>query len=144
MLLLRLLAHLFFKDKDRHLVAKCDIHHTSRHVTQFQQDVIFVRQKEVKGFLPNKYRTPVNLCLFSTTYFLPGTFEEKTGSYTMSLNRLFVLTNSLKVGRRLLPRNGQSGKEVLSHLQLQRSIKTNSRNLAYAKDLFLGKVNKVR
>ncbi|XP_041945744.1 complex I assembly factor ACAD9, mitochondrial isoform X2 [Alosa sapidissima] len=62
----------------------------------------------------------------------------------MSLNRLFVLSNSFKVGRRLMrPGIGQTGKGVvLSHLQLQRSIKTNSRNLAYAKDLFLGKVNK--
>ncbi|XP_030633482.1 complex I assembly factor ACAD9, mitochondrial [Chanos chanos] len=61
----------------------------------------------------------------------------------MNLNRLLLISKSVKLGSRLLTsRTGQTGKDLAAQLQVQRSIKTSSRNLAYAKDLFLGKVNK--
>lgn len=60
----------------------------------------------------------------------------------MNVNRFVVLSKSVKIGQRLLARNTRHvGKEVV-RVQQQRSIKTHSRNLAYAKDLFLGQVNK--
>lgn len=60
----------------------------------------------------------------------------------MNVNKFVVLSKSVKIGQRLLARTaGHAGKEVVL-LQQRRSIKTHSRNLAYAKDLFLGQVNK--
>ncbi|GAA6225409.1 acyl-CoA dehydrogenase family member 9, mitochondrial [Lates japonicus] len=60
----------------------------------------------------------------------------------MNVNRFIVLSKSIQIGKRLLACHVRhAGKEV-PHFQQQRSIKTNSRNLAYAKDLFLGQVNK--
>ncbi|KAM3620695.1 uncharacterized protein V6R79_000703 [Siganus canaliculatus] len=58
----------------------------------------------------------------------------------MNLNRFIVLS---KCGQRLLSSNNvrQAGKEVL-HVQQRRNIRTHARNLAYAKGLFLGQVNK--
>ncbi len=62
----------------------------------------------------------------------------------MNVNRLVVLSKSAEIGKRLLACTVKhAGKEVL-HVQQRRSIKTHSRNLAYAKDLFLGQMNKVR
>ncbi|XP_040014921.1 complex I assembly factor ACAD9, mitochondrial [Xiphias gladius] len=56
----------------------------------------------------------------------------------MNVNRLVVLSRAVGVGKRLLAANVRhAGKEVQ-----RRSIKTHARNLAYAKDLFLGQVNK--
>lgn len=61
----------------------------------------------------------------------------------MNVNRLIVFSKSAKVLKQLLCSNvGHAGTEVLQ-IQQRRSIKTHSRNLAYAKDLFLGQVNKV-
>ncbi|XP_036386982.1 complex I assembly factor ACAD9, mitochondrial [Megalops cyprinoides] len=61
----------------------------------------------------------------------------------MSLNRLFIFSKYVRLGRRLLsPRVTQSGNEVTSYLQSERFFRTHTRKLAYAKDLFLGKVNK--
>lgn len=61
----------------------------------------------------------------------------------MNINRLIVLSKSVKLGKQLLACTARNvGKEV-PHLHQRRSIKTHSRNLAYAKDLFLGQVNKV-
>ncbi|XP_018523109.1 complex I assembly factor ACAD9, mitochondrial isoform X1 [Lates calcarifer] len=60
----------------------------------------------------------------------------------MNVNRFIVLSKSIQIGKRLLACHVRhAGKEV-PHFQQQRSIKTHSRNLAYAKDLFLGQVNK--
>ncbi|XP_054472350.1 complex I assembly factor ACAD9, mitochondrial [Anoplopoma fimbria] len=60
----------------------------------------------------------------------------------MNVNRFVVLSKSAQIGQRLLARNTRhAGKEVV-RLQQRRSIRTHSRNLAYAKDLFLGQVNK--
>ncbi|XP_071349877.1 complex I assembly factor ACAD9, mitochondrial [Trachinotus anak] len=60
----------------------------------------------------------------------------------MNVNRLIVLSKTVKVGKRLLACNVRhAGKDVLK-VQQRRSFKTHSRNLAYAKDLFLGQVNK--
>ncbi|XP_041639172.1 complex I assembly factor ACAD9, mitochondrial [Cheilinus undulatus] len=60
----------------------------------------------------------------------------------MNVNRFVVLSKSVKVAKRLLACNvGHAGKEVL-RIQQQRYLRTHSRNLAYAKDLFLGQVNK--
>uniref|UniRef100_A0A8C3AHW4 Complex I assembly factor ACAD9, mitochondrial n=1 Tax=Cyclopterus lumpus TaxID=8103 RepID=A0A8C3AHW4_CYCLU len=60
----------------------------------------------------------------------------------MNVNRFVVLSKSVQIGQRLLAHNAKyAGKEV-ARVQQRRSIKTHSRNLAYAKDLFLGQVNK--
>ncbi|KAF1391151.1 hypothetical protein PFLUV_G00038940 [Perca fluviatilis] len=60
----------------------------------------------------------------------------------MNVNRFVVLSKSVHIGRRLLAGNARhAGKEAL-HLRQRRSFKTHPRNLAYAKDLFLGQVNK--
>lgn len=60
----------------------------------------------------------------------------------MNVNRIFLLSKSVKhVGKRLLVQN--AGKYVAQlQQQQQRSFRTHSRSLAYAKDLFLGQVNK--
>ncbi|KAG5835686.1 complex I assembly factor ACAD9, mitochondrial [Anguilla anguilla] len=60
----------------------------------------------------------------------------------MSLNGLFRFSKSVKFGRLLSPRISQSGNEVTPYLQSERFFRTHTRKLAYAKDLFLGKVNK--
>lgn len=60
----------------------------------------------------------------------------------MNGHRLLMLSKSVQIGQRLLACNVRhAGKEVL-RLQQRRSIRTHSRNLAYAKDLCLGQVNK--
>ncbi|XP_056129727.1 complex I assembly factor ACAD9, mitochondrial [Lampris incognitus] len=60
----------------------------------------------------------------------------------MNINRIFALSKSAKIGKRLLACNAKhTGKEIF-YLQHHRTIKTHARNLAYAKDLFLGQVNK--
>ncbi|XP_034549143.1 complex I assembly factor ACAD9, mitochondrial [Notolabrus celidotus] len=60
----------------------------------------------------------------------------------MNVNRLVVLSKSVKIAKQIVSGNvGHAGKDVLL-IQQRRSIKTHSRNLAYAKDLFLGQVNK--
>uniref|UniRef100_A0A3B4XVF9 Complex I assembly factor ACAD9, mitochondrial n=1 Tax=Seriola lalandi dorsalis TaxID=1841481 RepID=A0A3B4XVF9_SERLL len=60
----------------------------------------------------------------------------------MNVNRLIVFSKTVQAGKQLLSCNARhAGKEVLN-LQQRRSFKTHSRNLVYAKDLFLGQVNK--
>lgn len=60
----------------------------------------------------------------------------------MSLNKFIVLSRSVRRGRNLFAvRVAQTG-ECLYQFQSQRFIRSSSRSLAYAKDLFLGKVNK--
>uniref|UniRef100_A0A3B4U3Q8 Complex I assembly factor ACAD9, mitochondrial n=1 Tax=Seriola dumerili TaxID=41447 RepID=A0A3B4U3Q8_SERDU len=60
----------------------------------------------------------------------------------MNVNRLIVFSKTVQAGKQLLSCNVRhAGKEVLN-LQQRRSFKTHSRNLVYAKDLFLGQVNK--
>ncbi|XP_069559315.1 complex I assembly factor ACAD9, mitochondrial isoform X1 [Brachyistius frenatus] len=59
----------------------------------------------------------------------------------MNVNRFIVLSNTF--GKRLLARRARRAGGDALHLQPpRRSIKTHSRHLAYAKDLFLGQVNK--
>lgn len=58
----------------------------------------------------------------------------------MNLNRILALLKTAKLGRTLL--STRAGKE-LSFQHPHRCIQSSSRSLAYAKDLFLGKVNKV-
>ncbi|XP_061076666.1 complex I assembly factor ACAD9, mitochondrial [Conger conger] len=60
----------------------------------------------------------------------------------MSLTRLFLFSKSVKFGRLLSPRVLQAGNEITPCLQSERFFRTHTRKLAYAKDLFLGKVNK--
>ncbi|KAM4587103.1 complex I assembly factor ACAD9, mitochondrial isoform 1-T1 [Odontesthes bonariensis] len=60
----------------------------------------------------------------------------------MNVNRFFVLSRTLPIGKQLLPCHLRHARKEALHLQQQRGIKTHSRNLAYAKDLFLGQVNK--
>uniref|UniRef100_A0A673IPJ7 Complex I assembly factor ACAD9, mitochondrial n=1 Tax=Sinocyclocheilus rhinocerous TaxID=307959 RepID=A0A673IPJ7_9TELE len=57
----------------------------------------------------------------------------------MNLNILIVLSRSVKLGRNLFAARGA----CLHHFQSRRFIRSSARSLAYAKDLFLGKVNKV-
>ncbi|XP_030585190.1 complex I assembly factor ACAD9, mitochondrial isoform X1 [Archocentrus centrarchus] len=60
----------------------------------------------------------------------------------MNVNRLIVFNRTFRIGERLLGCHiRHAGKEEL-RLQQRRTIKTHSRHLAYAKDLFLGQVNK--
>ncbi|XP_053171310.1 complex I assembly factor ACAD9, mitochondrial [Scomber japonicus] len=60
----------------------------------------------------------------------------------MNVNRFFSLSKSLQVGKRIkLCNTTHAVREELS-LQQRRCFKTQSRQLAYAKDLFLGQVNK--
>ncbi|XP_006631178.2 complex I assembly factor ACAD9, mitochondrial [Lepisosteus oculatus] len=63
---------------------------------------------------------------------------------TMSLNGLFRFSKSVKLWRNLLTlRVGLIGNEgYRACLQTQRYFKTHGRSLAYAKDLFLGQINK--
>ncbi|XP_041726405.1 complex I assembly factor ACAD9, mitochondrial isoform X2 [Coregonus clupeaformis] len=58
----------------------------------------------------------------------------------MNINRLIALSKSVKCGKTLLTSNVRDvAKEVtVTH----RAFRTHARNLAYAKDLFLGKMNK--
>ncbi|XP_073732204.1 complex I assembly factor ACAD9, mitochondrial [Misgurnus anguillicaudatus] len=53
----------------------------------------------------------------------------------MNLNKLLVLSRSVKFGRNLVAAR-------VGRVQSQRCITSSARSLAYAKDLFLGKVNK--
>uniref|UniRef100_A0A8C4E5F5 Acyl-CoA dehydrogenase family, member 9 n=1 Tax=Dicentrarchus labrax TaxID=13489 RepID=A0A8C4E5F5_DICLA len=60
----------------------------------------------------------------------------------MNGNRLLVFNKSVQIGKRLLVWNARhAGREVL-RAQQRRTVRTHSRNFAYAKDLFLGQVNK--
>uniref|UniRef100_A0A8C2J281 Complex I assembly factor ACAD9, mitochondrial n=1 Tax=Cyprinus carpio TaxID=7962 RepID=A0A8C2J281_CYPCA len=56
----------------------------------------------------------------------------------MNLNKLIVLSRSVKLGRNLFAARGA----CLHHFQSRRFIRSSASSLAYAKDLFLGKVNK--
>ncbi len=56
----------------------------------------------------------------------------------MNLNKLIVLSRSVKLGRILF-----AARDCNRVWQSRRSIRSSARSLAYAKDLFLGKVNKV-
>lgn len=60
----------------------------------------------------------------------------------MNVNRLVGLSKSVQIGQRLLVSNVRHARRELLHVQQRRSFKTHSRSLAYAKDLFLGQVNK--
>ncbi|CAB1456111.1 unnamed protein product [Pleuronectes platessa] len=57
----------------------------------------------------------------------------------MSVNVVF---KSLHVGRRLLAGNARNAGKAVVQVEQQRLIRTHCRKLAYAKDLFLGQVNK--
>ncbi|KAM4587104.1 complex I assembly factor ACAD9, mitochondrial isoform 2-T2 [Odontesthes bonariensis] len=56
--------------------------------------------------------------------------------------KLISIIRTLPIGKQLLPCHLRHARKEALHLQQQRGIKTHSRNLAYAKDLFLGQVNK--
>nr|XP_019942702.1 PREDICTED: acyl-CoA dehydrogenase family member 9, mitochondrial [Paralichthys olivaceus] len=58
----------------------------------------------------------------------------------MSAN--IVLSKSLHIGRRLLAGNVRHAGKAVLRVEQQRLIRTHSRKLSYAKDLFLGQVNK--
>uniref|UniRef100_A0A8D2ZKJ7 Complex I assembly factor ACAD9, mitochondrial n=1 Tax=Scophthalmus maximus TaxID=52904 RepID=A0A8D2ZKJ7_SCOMX len=60
----------------------------------------------------------------------------------MNVNRFIAVSKSVHVGRRLLACNARHAGKAAPHVRQQRSIRTHSRNLAYAKDLFLGQLNK--
>ncbi|XP_056323830.1 complex I assembly factor ACAD9, mitochondrial [Danio aesculapii] len=60
----------------------------------------------------------------------------------MSLNKLIVLSRSVRRGRNLFAARVAQTEECPHQFQSQRFIRSSSRSLAYAKDLFLGKVNK--
>ncbi|XP_075995955.1 complex I assembly factor ACAD9, mitochondrial [Genypterus blacodes] len=56
----------------------------------------------------------------------------------MNINTVLLMSRSVGIGRRMLA--WSAGREFV--LQQRRNIRTQSRNLAYAKDLFLGQINK--
>ncbi|XP_059185279.1 complex I assembly factor ACAD9, mitochondrial [Centropristis striata] len=60
----------------------------------------------------------------------------------MNVNRLVVLSKSVHIGQRLLACNVWHAGNKVVRLQQQRSFRTHPRHLAYAKDLFLGQINK--
>lgn len=60
----------------------------------------------------------------------------------MNINRLSVLSKFVKFGDPLLVRQLRNPGKHTTQLQRRRTFQTHSRNLAYAKDLFLGQVNK--
>lgn len=61
----------------------------------------------------------------------------------MNMKRVVVLSKSVQLGKQLLVSHARNAGKDVAKVYQQRSIKTHSRNLAYAKDLFLGQVNKV-
>lgn len=65
----------------------------------------------------------------------------------LGVNRFVVLSKCVHAGQRLLASNVRLLASNVRHAgkqTLRRSFQTHSRHLAYAKDLFLGQVNKVR
>lgn len=61
----------------------------------------------------------------------------------MNVNRLIVLSKSVRFAKNVLISNAQQTyKHNTWHLYPYRTLKTNARNLAYAKELFLGQINK--
>ncbi|KAM9758478.1 complex I assembly factor ACAD9, mitochondrial [Menidia menidia] len=60
----------------------------------------------------------------------------------MSVNRFLVLSRTFPIGKQLLPSHLRHVSKKAPNLQQRKSFQTHSRNLAYAKDLFLGQVNK--
>lgn len=68
--------------------------------------------------------------------------EDVSAKRMINVKRLIVFNRTFRIGERLLGCHiRHAGKEEL-RLQQRRTIKTHSRHLAYAKDLFLGQVNK--
>ncbi|XP_056107397.1 complex I assembly factor ACAD9, mitochondrial [Rhinichthys klamathensis goyatoka] len=60
----------------------------------------------------------------------------------MGLNKLTLLTSTVKLGRNLFAARLAKTGDCLHRFQSRRSVRSSARSLAYAKDLFLGKVNK--
>ncbi|XDV51553.1 hypothetical protein PO909_020412 [Leuciscus waleckii] len=60
----------------------------------------------------------------------------------MGLNKLTLLTSTVKLGRNLFAARVARNGDCLHRFQSRRSIRSSARSLAYAKDMFLGKVNK--
>lgn len=61
----------------------------------------------------------------------------------MNINRLSVLSKFVKFGDPLLVCKLRNAGKYTTQLHRRRTFHTDSRNLAYAKDLFLGQLNKV-
>lgn len=61
----------------------------------------------------------------------------------MNLSRLSVLPKFVKFGDPLLVCKLRNAGKYTTQVHLWRTFQTHSRNLAYAKDLFLGQLNKV-
>lgn len=61
----------------------------------------------------------------------------------MNICRLSVLSKFVKLGDPLFVCNLRNAGKCTTPLHHRRTFKTHSRNLAYAKDLFLGQLNKV-
>lgn len=61
----------------------------------------------------------------------------------MNINRLFALSKFFKFGDPLLVCKLRNAGNYATLLNCRRTFQTHSRKLAYAKDLFLGQLNKV-
>lgn len=61
----------------------------------------------------------------------------------MNVSRLSLLSKLVKFGDPLLVCSLRNAGKYMTQLHHRRTFKTHSRNLAYAKDLFLGQLNKV-
>lgn len=96
--------------------------------------VISVRQIQVKGFI---------LYLFRLSIY--GLSEvTKKGKRMMHVNRFVVLPKCLHLGKRIFTHNVRHAVRHIQQQQQQRSIRSDCRLLSYAKDLFLGQINKVK
>ncbi|KAK7127702.1 hypothetical protein R3I93_020320 [Phoxinus phoxinus] len=60
----------------------------------------------------------------------------------MGLNKLTLLTSTVRLGRNVFAGRFAKTGDCLHRFQSRRSVRSSARSLAYAKDLFLGKVNK--
>lgn len=76
-------------------------------------------------------------------YTLSAPLLELSIAIMMNMKRVVVLSKSVQLGKQLLVCHARNARKDVAQVYQQRSIKTHSRNLAYAKDLFLGQVNKV-
>lgn len=72
-----------------------------------------------------------------------GTIKRNQSGIMININRFAVLSTFVKFGKQSVACSLRNAGKETTQLRQRRFLKTHSRNLAYAKDLFLGQVNKV-
>lgn len=98
-------------------------------------NVIIMRHKRGKG----NRRLPLPLTVFWKRPLL----HQLNAGKMMHINRLSVLSKFGKFGDTSLVWKLRNAGKYTTQLHRRRTFQTHSRNLAYAKDLFLGQLNKV-